>query len=101
MIIQRDGKLYEVIEREISQSEEEYKLQAWKAAVENDARELQEYQAKIAEIDALKLDDTYKNKLKEQVTIYSPSGIKQQMIDEQEAIVNEIVSLKAINGDHV
>lgn len=101
--IYRDGKVYEqtVSEVEVDVNAEAYKLQAWKDALANDARELQEYQAKIAEIDALKLDDAYKNKLKEQVTIYSPSGIKQQMIDEQEAIVNEIVSLKAINGDNI
>jgi len=101
--IYRDGKVYEqtISEVEVDVNAEAYKLQAWKDALANDARELQEYQAKIAEIEALKLDDAYKNKLKEQVSIYSPSGIKQQMIDEQEMIVNEIVSLKAINGDHI
>lgn len=90
MYIEKDGKIYEVIEREIDIVQEEYKLQAWKDAMANDAREIAEYQAKLAEIDALPLDEKYKEVLKMQVTLSSPSGIRQEMVDAQQAIVDNL-----------
>lgn len=90
MYIEKDGKIYEVIEREVDIAQEEYKLQAWKDAMANDAREIAEYEAKLAEIDALPLDEKYKEVLKMQVTLSSPSGIRQEMIDAQQAIVDNL-----------
>lgn len=90
MYIEKDGKIYEVIEREIDIVQEEYKLQAWKDAMANDAREIAEYQAKLADIDALPLDEKYKEALKMQVTLSSPSGIRQEMVDAQQAIVDNL-----------
>lgn len=92
--ITRDGKIYRQIlsEVEVDVAKEEYKLQAWKDALVSDAREQAEYEAKIAEIDALKIEDEYKQKLKETVPFYSGSGIKPEMVAEQEATVSSIVS---------
>lgn len=92
--IKRDGKIYEQIisEREVDLVEEEYKLQAWKDAIASDERELQEYQAKIAEIDALDVKDEFKNKLKEGVQFFSESGIKPEMVTEQESILEAIAT---------
>lgn len=97
--ITRDGKVYKqtIIEEEIDVAQEEYKLQAWKDALVSDARERAEYEAKIAEIDALKIDDEYKAKLKESVPFYSGSGIKPEMVAEHESKVAEIVSVIEIN----
>lgn len=91
----KDGMIYEqqVVETPIDPAGEEYKLQAWKDALVNDARELAEYQAKIAEIDGLAVADEHKEKLKQSVIFYSPSGIKQAMVDDQEAKVLEIRDL--------
>lgn len=93
--IYRNGKVYEqtISEVEVDVNAEAYKLQAWKDALANDARELQEYQTKIAEIDNLKIDEAYKTKLKEAVPLYSGSGIKQTMVDEHEAKLSEINSV--------
>lgn len=93
--IQRDGKIYEQIisEREVNLEEEQYKLDAWKAALENDARELAEYQAKLAEVEALEIKEELKEKLRDAVTVNSPSGIKQEMVDEHEAKLASIVSV--------
>lgn len=93
--IYRNGKVYEqtISEVEVDVNAETYKLQAWKDALVNDARELQEYQTKIAEIDALEIDEAYKAKLKEAVPLYSGSGIKQTMVDEHEAKLSEINSV--------
>lgn len=91
-LIERNGKLYKqiIVEQEIDLAQEEYKLQAWKDALANDAREIAEYEAKLAEIDLLPLDDKYKEMLKMQVTLNSPSGIRQEMIDAQQAIVDNL-----------
>lgn len=88
-----------VYEEQVSQvpvniEAENYKLEAWKAAIANDARELAEYQAKIADIDALPIADEYKEILKQKVVLSSPSGITQAMVDEQQARVD------AINGSN-
>lgn len=93
--IQRDGKIYEQIisEREVNLEEEQYKLDAWKAALENDAREFQEYQAKLAEIEVSNLNTELKEKLRNAITVSSPSGIKQEMVDEQESKLSSIVSI--------
>lgn len=90
--IYRNGKVYEQIisEIEVDVAAEEYKLQAWKDALLSDARELQEYQDKIAEIDGLDISVEFKNKLRESVPLYSGSGIKQEMIDEHEAKISAI-----------
>ena len=90
--VYRDGKVYEQIisEVEVDINAEAYKLQAWKDAIANDDRERQEYDAKIAEIDALDISDEYKSKLKQGVILYSGSGIKQEMVDEVEAKLSEI-----------
>lgn len=90
MYIEKDGKIYEVIEREIDIDQEEYKLQSWKDALINDAREIEEYNSKIQEINSLPLEDKYKDLLKLQVTISSPSGISQKMIDDQQKIVDNL-----------
>ena len=90
MYIEKDGKIYEVIEREIDIDQEEYKLQAWKDALISDQREIDEYNQKIAEIDLLNIDKTYKDKLKLQVILNSPSGITQKMVDEQQIVVDNL-----------
>ena len=48
--IYRDGKVYEqtISEVEVDVNAEAYKLQAWKDALANDARELQEYQNNLS-----------------------------------------------------
>jgi len=90
--ILRDGKVYEqtISEVEVDINAEQYKLQVFKDAIVSDARELQEYQDKVAEIDALKIDDSYKDKLKQSIQFYSGSGIKQAMVDEVEAKIAAI-----------
>lgn len=92
--ITRDGKVYKqtIIEEEIDVAQEEYKLQAWKDALISDARERAEYEAKITEIDKLKIAADFKAKLKESVPVYSGSGIKPEMVAEHESKVAEIVS---------
>lgn len=93
MFITLNGKIYNVIEEDVSIPQEEYKLSAWESAVENDARELQEYQAKIDEIESFDIPEEYKVKLKETVSIASPSGIKPEMVEEQRQRLNELKAL--------
>lgn len=95
--IKRDGKVYEQIisEVEVDLQAEEYKLQAWKDALVSDAREEAERQAKFAEIDAVDLDEELKETLKAQL-VQSGTGIKQEMVDAQEAKLSEI---KRVNGN--
>lgn len=96
MIIERDGKIYEQIisEREINVTKETYKLQALKDALVNDAREFAEYSAKITEIDNSNLEADLKEALKKSIVFYSPSGIKQEMVEEQEVKIAEINNIK-------
>ena len=56
----------------------------------NDSRELAEYQAKIADIDALSIPDDMKATLKSSVMLYSPSSITQKMVDDQQAKVDAL-----------
>jgi hypothetical protein len=97
-IIERDGKLYKVTtyEEEIDLAQEEYKLQAWKDALIRDAQDYAEYQAKIAEIDALDLKEEHKEALKLSVPFYSGSGIRQEQVDAVEQLVTEA---KAVSVD--
>ena len=90
--IKKDGKIYKqtIIEDEVDIVQEEYKLQAWKDALVNDSRELAEYQAKIADIDALSIPDDMKATLKSSVMLYSPSSITQKMVDDQQAKVDAL-----------
>lgn len=101
MIIERDGKFYKqtIIEEEIDPVQEEYKLQAWKDALVNDASERAEYESKLAAIEGLKISDEYKRTLKESLSISSPSGIHQTLVDEQETKVQELNSLRY--GDNI
>lgn len=89
--ITRDGKVYKqtISEVEVDIEAERYTLEAWKGALESDARELQEYQEKIAEIDMLVIPQEFKDKLKSGVFL-SGSCISKEMVDEQEAKVSEI-----------
>lgn len=91
-LILRDGKLYEqtISEVEVDIKAERYKLSAWKSAVESDIRENKEYKAKVADIDTLLINDEQKEILKNSVSFYSPSGIKQKMVDDLKAKVSEI-----------
>ena len=91
--IKRDGKIYKQYEEEVDVAQEEYKLQAWKDALVNDAREFEEYQAKIAEIEGVKISSVAKDSLKENVLFHSGSGITQEMVDAQQAKVDELKSL--------
>lgn len=96
--IKRNGKVYEqtINEVEVDVNAEAYKLQAWKDAISSDAREFQEYQDKIAEIDALNIPVEFKDKLKQSVTFYSGSGITQARVDEQESkvtAINDVVGI--------
>lgn len=93
MYINYEGKIYKVIEEDIQVKQEEQKLSAWESAIENDAQELQTYNDKLSEIESFNIPEEYKNKLKETVTLYSPSGIKQSMVDEQRQKVNDIKAL--------
>lgn len=93
MYINYEGKLYKVIEEDIKVEAEEQKLSAWESAVENDARELQEYQAKIDEIESFDIPEQYKVKLKETVSVASPSGIKPEMVEEQRQRLNKLKEL--------
>jgi len=97
MIIERDGKFYEqtISEVEIDIEAEKYKLSAWESALEVDALALAEYKAKIADIDALKIDEAFKDKLKESVVFQSPSGIKPEQVEEvraKVAAIDEVVA---------
>lgn len=93
MYINYEGKIYKVVEEDVQLDKEQYKLEAWESAVQNDKREIDEYNAKIAEIEAFDIPPEYKATLKESVTLSSPSGIKESMVDTQRAIVEEIKSL--------
>ena len=88
--IKKDGKIYKqtIIEDEVDIVQEEYKLQAWKDALVTDARELAEYKAKILDIEALSVPDDMKETLKKSVMLYSPSGITQSMVSEQQKKVD-------------
>lgn len=95
--IYRDGKVYEqtISEVEVDIAAEQYKLQAWKDAIVVDANAHQEYLDKVAEIEALKIDDSYKDKLKQSIQFYSGSGIKQAMVDEVQAKVDAVKAVVA------
>lgn len=100
--ITRDGKVYKqtIIEEEVDVAQEEYKLSAWRSALENDARELQEYHAKIAEIDALKISDDFKTKLKQSVSPATNSGIRPEMvIDHEEKMAAISNAVEILDGD--
>ena len=88
--IKKDGKIYKqtIIEDEVDIVQEEYKLQAWKDALVTDARELAEYKAKILDIEALSVPEDMKETLKKSVMLYSPSGITQSMVSEQQKKVD-------------
>ena len=89
-IISKEGKFVQVIEQEIDVAQEEYKLQAWKDARTNDAREYNEWLTKNNEIESFDIPEEYKNILKQNNVLYSSSGITQDMIDEQQAKVDSL-----------
>lgn len=93
--ILKNGIVYEqtLSEVEIDLATEEYKLQAWKDALVSDARERAEMEAKLAEIDKLTLDKDSKERIKSQF-VHSHSGITKKMVDEQQAKLDEIYSIK-------
>lgn len=91
--ILRDGKVYKQYEEEVDVAQEKYKLQAWKDALQNDTREKQEYLDKVSEIESVKISKTAKESLLQNVIIHSGSGITQEMVDAQQAKVDEINAL--------
>lgn len=93
----KDGKVYKQYEEEVDLAKEEYTLQAWKDALVSDARELSEYEQKIAEIEAVQVSKETKDSLKQNINFTSGSGISQELVDIQQAKVDEIKSL--LNGD--
>lgn len=97
-IIVKDGKVYQqvVIENEVDLKEEERKLSSMIGSMENDARELQEYNEKIMNINALPIDESLKEQLKSNIIYYSPSGVKQEDVDEQRAKIDGIKAMIGI-----
>lgn len=90
MFIERDGKVYELVEHEVDVAQEEYKLQAWKDAIVSDQMAIAEHQTKIAEVENLKISADLKEKIKEVTILHSGTGITQEMVDAQQAKVDEI-----------
>lgn len=89
-IISKKGKFVQVIEQEIDVAHEELKLQAWKDARTNDAREYNEWQTKRNEIESFDIPEEYKDILRNNVILHSGSGITQDMVDEQQAKVDSL-----------
>lgn len=87
-IISKKGKFVQVIEQEIDVAQEEYKLQAWKDAIVNDAREYNEWQTKRNEIETFNIPEEYKEILRQNTVLHSGSGITQSMVDEQQTKVD-------------
>ena len=97
MIIERNGKFYKqtIVEEEIDIESEEKKLQAWKDAIDIDNAEIQATLEKRQEIESLDISDDYKQKLLDNVTFFSGSGITQERLNEQQKIVDEINAIKS------
>ena len=89
-ILSKNGKFVQVTEQEIDIVQEEYKLQAWKDARTNDAREYNEWQTKRNEIESFDIPEEYKEILRQNTILHSGSGITQKMVDEQQAKVDSL-----------
>lgn len=88
VLVLKDGKYVDITEIDVNIQEEINKLNAWKNALINDLREIEEYNSKIAEINLLNIPNEFKEDLKRNVLLYSGSGITQAVIDEQQERVN-------------